>query len=108
LQQCCSLVVYYTQITWKYMIQQDEKWSDLRYKNVRLVILVQGFIMKKMAAYHLALWEFKEKASTTFQYLKRTSHFLHVGPCPDLFLETLKLAFPSELGINILIKGNDE
>jgi len=47
----------YTQTTWKYRFQQNEKQLYSRHEAEGLVILVQGFITKKMVVYRLALRE---------------------------------------------------
>jgi len=52
-----GMIYPYTQTTWKYRIQQDEKQLDSRHKAEGLVILVQGFITQKMVASRLALRE---------------------------------------------------
>ena len=48
-----------TQTTWKYRFQQEEKYLYSRHEAERLVILVQGFITKKMVTSRLALRELR-------------------------------------------------
>ena len=59
----------YTQTFWKCGFQQDEKHPYLRHETVGLVILVQGFITRKMDASRLALWEPSQEASVALQLL---------------------------------------
>ena len=58
-----------TQTIWKCKFQQDEKPTYLRHEPAGLVILVQGFIAKKMVVYRLAHRELRVKVRAALQRL---------------------------------------